>query len=268
MLLAEVCMGGKSMQGIIDVMLQAFNSIKAEGSYFILMFAALYVLYRINGKRNQWYIYYILLTLLLVVANPLTVLILSKAFPVLGSYNVFMLMIPALMVIPFAAAELLDKAKDEKQTLVWLLLIAVVIGLSGNLFGLYSNTNINKCTMEQKAILANVEELQEQQSVLVVADESILPFVSTEIPEVQLLYGRDLYQPGMDLGIVDGYSEELLSFYEAMKNPEDTITDILAMADLYGCNTVIVKQFEEAPKKLGHFAQYTNTENYIVYTIQ
>ena len=257
------------MQGIIDVMTQVFNSIKAEGSYFILMMAALYVLYRVNGKRNQWYIYYVLLILVLVVANPLTVMILSKAFPVLGSYTIFMMLVPVLMGIPFAAAELIDKAKDEKQAFVWFLLIAVVIGLSGNLFGLYTNDAVSrKCTMEQKALLKSVEELQEEQAVLAVADESILPYVRTEIPSVQLLYGRDLYQPGMDLGIVDGYSEELLSFYEAMKNPEDTITDILAMADLYGCNAVIVKQFENAPKELGHFKKHKTTDNYILYTIQ
>lgn len=257
------------MQGIIEVMTQVFNSIKAEGSYFILMMAALYVLYRVNGKRNQWYIYYVLLTLVLVVANPLTVIVLSKAFPVLGSYTIFMMLVPVLMGIPFAAAELIDKAKDEKQAFVWLLLIAVVIGLSGNLFGLYTNNSVaDRCTMEQKALLKSVEELREEQPVLAVADESILPYVRTEIPSVQLLYGRDLYQPGMDLGIVDGYSEELLSFYEAMKNPEDTITDILAMADLYGCNAVIVKQFENAPKELGHFKKHKTTDNYILYTIQ
>ena len=257
------------MQGIIQVMTQVFNSVKAEGSYFILMMAALYVLYRINGKRNQWYIYYILLTQILVVANPLTVMILSKAFSVLGSYTIFMMLTPVLMVIPFAAAELIDKAKDEKQALVWLLLMAVVIGLSGNFFGLYTNNSVaNRCTMEQKSILKTIEDLQEEQAVIAVADESILPYVRTEVPAVQLLYGRDLYQPGMDLGIVDGYSEELLSFYEAMKNPEDTITDILAMADLYGCNTVIVKQFEDAPKEIGHFMKYMSSDNYIVYAIQ
>jgi hypothetical protein len=72
----------------------------------------------------------------------------------------------------------------------------------------------------------------------------------------------------MDLGIVDMYSEELLGLYEAVKNPEDTIDDILATADLYGCNAVVVKQFEDAPKQLGHFKQYFYSENYIVYAIQ
>ena len=68
------------MQGIITVMTQVGTGIKAEGSYFILLLAALYILYRINGKKNQWYIYYILLTQVLVVVNPIVVLILSKAF--------------------------------------------------------------------------------------------------------------------------------------------------------------------------------------------
>lgn len=257
------------MQGIMDVMMQVFGAIKAEGSYFILMLAALYILYRVNEKKNQWYIYYILLTQVLVVMNPIVVMVLSKAFPVLGTYSTFMLLTPVLMVIPFAASELLAKAKDDKQGLVWLILIIVVIGLSGNLFGLYTNeTLVTECTTEQKVVLREIENLQDEQAVFVVADDSILPFIRIEAPDITLLYGRDLYQPGMDLGIVDMYSEELLSFYEAMKNPEDTIQDILAMADLYGCNVVIVEQFENAPEQMGHFSKHMDTENYIVYTIQ
>ena len=257
------------MQGIITVMAQVCNSIKAEGSYFILMLAALYILYRINEKKNQWYIYYILLTQVLVVMNPVVVMILSKAFPVLASYTTFMLLTPVLMVIPFAVAELLEKSRDDKQGFVWLLVAAIVIGLSGNLFGLYtSDARGVSSTAEQREVIRQLEELQQEQPLLVVADESVLPFIRTDAPLVTVLYGRDLYQPGMDLGIVDMYSEELLGLYEAVKNPEDTIEDILATADLYGCNAVVVKQFEDAPKQIGHFKQYFDSENYIVYTIQ
>jgi len=257
------------MQGIIDVMAQVYAGIKAEGSYFILMLAALYVLYRINEKKNQWYIYYILLTQVLVVMNPVVVLILSKAFPVLASYTTFMLLTPVLMVIPFAVAELLEKSKDDKQGLVWLLMIVIVIGLSGNLFGLYnSDARGVRSTAEQREVIEQLEKLQQEHSLLVIADDSILPFISTDAPAVTMLYGRDLYQPGMDMGIVDVYSEELLGLYEAMKNPEETIGDVLATADLYGCNAVVIKQFEDAPEQMGHFKQYYESENYIVYTIQ
>lgn len=257
------------MQGIINVMAQVYSGIKAEGSYFILLLAALYILYRINGKKNQWFIYYILLTQVLVVMNPVVVMILSKAFPVLASYTTFMLLTPVLMVIPFAVAELLERAKDDKQGLVWLLMVAMVIGLSGNMFGLYTTDARGiSSTGEQREVIYQLEELQQEQSLFVVADESVLPFIRTEAPSVTLLYGRDLYQPGMDLGIVDIYSEELLGLYEAMKNPEDTINDILATADLYGCNAVVVKRFEDAPEQIGHFRQYYDSDSYIVYTIQ
>ena len=257
------------MQGIITVMMQACDSMKAEGSYLLLMLAALYVLYRINGKKNQWYIYFILLIQVLVVANPLVVMILSKAFPVLSSYSIFLLFTPVLLVVPFAATEILGKSKDDKQGLVWLLMIVIVIGLSGNLFGLYtSDARGVSSTAEQREVIRQLEELQKEQQLLVVADESVLPFIRTDASEISLLYGRDLYQPGMDLGIVDMYSEELLGLYEAVKNPEDTIEDILAMADLYGCNAVVVKQFEDAPKQQGHFEQYFNSDNYIIFAIQ
>lgn len=257
------------MQGIITVMAQVCNGIKAEGSYFILMLAALYILYRVNEKKNQWYIYYILLTQVLVVLNPIVVMILSKGFPVLATYTTFMLLTPVLMVIPFAVAEVVEKSKDDKQGFVWILVAAIVIGLSGNLFGLYtSDARGLSSTQEQREVIRQLEELQQEQPLLVVADETVLPFIRTDAPTVNVLYGRDLYQPGMDLGIVDMYSEELLGLYEAVKNPEDTIEDILATADLYGCNAVVVKQFEKAPKQIGHFKQYYNSKNYIVYTIQ
>lgn len=257
------------MQGITDVMAQVCIAVKAEGSYLVLMLAALYILYRVNEKKNQWYIYYILLIQILVVMNPVVVMILAKAFPVLASYSTFMLLTPVLMVISFATAELLEKSKDDKQVYVWLLMVAIVIGLSGNLFGLYtSDARGISSTTEQQEVIGQLEKLQQEQSLLVVADESVLPFIRTAAPTVTLLYGRDLYQPGMDLGIVDMYGEELLGLYEAMKNPEDTIKDILATADLYGCNTVVVKQFEDAPEQVGHFRCYFNSENYIVYVIQ
>ena len=100
------------MQGIIQVMTQVYSDMKASGSFLVLMLAALYVLYRVNEKKNQWFIYYILLVQVLVVMNPVVVLILSKAFPVLGTYSTFMLLTPVLMVVPFGASAIMEKAKQ------------------------------------------------------------------------------------------------------------------------------------------------------------
>lgn len=254
------------MQGIINVMESVFHSIKAEGSYFILFIASLYILYRINSKKNQWYIYYALLSILLIVANPFVVMLLSKAFPVLGAYSIFVLFIPVLLFIPFAAGELYERMKEKRQGKLLGVLLVIVIGISGNLYGVYQNENTGKlvCQKEQEEVLKLAETNQVS---LLLADESVLPYVRIKTPSVRLLYGRDLYQPGMDLGIMDGYDEEMLRLYEAMKNPEETIQDILATADLYGCDMVIVKWFDGAPKEIGHFKQLKSTSDYIVYTI-
>lgn len=255
------------MQGIIDIMMTVYDEVRSGGSYLILMIAALYVLYRVNVKKNQWFIYYALFSLILVCANPVLVWVLSKAFPVLGAYTQFLLFVPVLFYIPFAVAEVYEKIHDNRQAAQFMVVLVLVIGISGNLYGLYQNdtqAGERYGTAQKEAI----EQIREKEPMLVAADESLLPFLRTKAPEIQLLYGRDLYQPGMDLGIVDVYGEELLHFYEAMKNPQDTLSDILATADLYGCDMVVVKSFENAPTSQGHFTKTADTGTYIMYSAQ
>lgn len=255
------------MQGVLNTMMTVLDSVKASGSYLILLIAALYVLYRVNTKKNQWYIYYALFSLVLVCLNPILVLILSTTFPVLGTYSTFLLFAPVLMYLPLAAAELYEKAKDNRQICILLILLIGVIGISGNIYGLYQDPDREVLCYgeEQKEV---IELIRGEQPTLVVADETILPFLRTKVPDVALLYGRDLYQPGMDLGIIDVYSEELLQFYEATKNPQDTIKDVLATADLYGCDMVILKSFEKAPEQMGHFTKIADTGQYLVYSVK
>lgn len=255
------------MQGVITNMLVVFDNLKASGSYLVLMFAALYILYRVNAKKNQWYIYYAIGCFVLVCANPVLVMILSKAFPVLGDYAAFILFMPVLLYLPFALAEFYEKLRDSRRVYSVLLLMAAVIGISGNLYGFYTNTDatVLRYGKEQKEIISIVKE---KQPGTVLADEDILPFLRMKTPQTSLLYGRDLYQPGMDLGIVDVYSEEMLHLYEAMKNPKDTIGDILATADLYGCDMIIIKTFDKAPDKMGHYVKTDETGQYVVYSVQ
>lgn len=255
------------MQGIIEMMMMVFNSVRASGSYLILFISALYILYRVNGKKNQWFIYYALIGLIFVCANPILVMILAKAFPVLGTYSQFVLFVPVLFYIPFALTEIFEKAHDNKQAVKLLLVFILVIGISGNLFGIYQKDTVpdGRYSNAQKKI---VELVKEEKPVLVVADDSLLPVLRKKLPEIQLLYGRDLYQQGVDLGIVDVYGEELLHLHTAMQCPVNTIRDILAIADMYGCDMVVVKPFENAPASQGHFTKIADTGAYIVYSVQ
>ena len=256
------------MQGILSVMQEVFDNTKSCGSYFALLLAAIYILFRLNEKKNFWYTIYTVFVILLVCMNPFLVYGLSKAFPVLANYRVFVLIIPVLLIVPFALTELLDKVHDTAQSRILLVLMVLIIALAGNMFGLYQgNTDTKKVLSgEEKEVIAYLEEAMPE---LIVADEELLPFLRTYGKEdFQLLYGRDLYQAGADFGIMDGYDEELLYLYEAMKNPAHTIKDALATAELYGCDTVVVKSFDKARKKYGHFTNVFETENYIVYSMQ
>lgn len=255
------------MQGIIDVMQQTFLDVKAGGSYLALLIVGLIILYRLNDKKNVWYILYATCILILVCMNPFLMVVLVKAFPVLGSYRLMLSLVPVLLIVPFAVSEMIDRIRDSKQTKVMLLLVLFVIGLAGNMYGLYQGqtAQADVLSKEEKQVIAYVEE---KQPALVVADSAILPFLRTHATsDLQLLYGRDLYQANTDLGIMDVYPEELLGLYEAMKNPEDTIQDILATAELYGCDLVVVKAYEKPLKKVGHFQLAYTTDNYLVYTI-
>lgn len=256
------------MQGIMDVMQQTFLNVKASGSYLALLIVGLYILYRINEKKNIWYILYTVLILVLVCMNPLLIYVLVKAFPVLGSYQIFFSLVPVLLVVPVAVTELKDKIRDSKQVRILLIMIVFIIGLSGSMFGLYAGKQQEDLVLskEEEQVIAYVEE---QNPLLVVADSGILPFLRTHSQsDMQLLYGRDLYQANTDLGIMDVYAEELLSLYEAMKNPQDTIQDILATAELYGCDMVITKAYERPVKMAGHYELKYVTENYLVYSIK
>lgn len=253
------------MQRVIQTMGQLYLEIRTGGAYFILLLAALFVLYRLNKKKSSGYILYTLMIIVLVCMNPLLVYALSRAFPVLASYRFFVLLIPVLLVVPVAATELLDQIREFKRNLLLLLLIFIIIGLSGNAFGIYKGKQSSKeiITAEEQEVINCLEKIQPE---LIVADEELIPYIRTHSNQnLPLLYGRDLYQPDMDLGIMDGYQEELLSLYEATKNPKDTIDDILATAEIYGADTVVLRQYENAKKKAGHFSVVFETKHYLIY---
>lgn len=254
------------MQVTIENMLSVFHNAKLSGSYFVLFLLCLVILYTVDHKKNNGFILYSVGGLILVTLNPVAVYILSAVFPVLQSYTPFILYIPMLLIIPLAVVELSDHIQNEKKRNLLLAFLFILIAVSGNLFGFSNNQKITdrpkQITEEQKMI---VEELTSETGITVLADESIAPFFRTQADNITLLYGKDLWTPGMDLGILDGYSEEMMALYEAMKNPADTIDDIMQTAYLYECDIIVVKNFEGYPKKSGHYDMIQETGQYLLY---
>ena len=201
------------MQEIITVMRQLFHELQSGGAYFILLAVALCALYRTNEKRNRGYILYSVLVVVLICMNPFLIWMLSKAFPILGTYRHFSLLLPTLIIVPAALCELLEKVRDMKRNLLLIFLSVLIIGISGTVFGIYSGNVLTRdvLTDEETEVIHVLEEEEPQ---MVLADEEILPFLRTVGDwDFHLLYGRDLYQANTDYGIMDVYDEEMLSLY-------------------------------------------------------
>ncbi len=257
------------MQTVWNNMISVFESYKSAGSYFALFLISLAVIYNTDRQKNRYYVLFATGILLLLICNPLTVWIFSMLFPVLSSYRPFLLWVPTLLFIPFAGVEMLETIKTTKTRMLGLIGLVLLITVAGNQFGIYltptEEKNRMEVTKEQKQM---IQELEQETDAVILADETIAPFMRTESDEINLLYGKDLWIADLDLGIVDGYAEDMMSIFEAMKNPEECLNDITSMAAMYECDIIVVRKYEGYPKKSGNYQLLKDTNHYLLYGLQ
>ena len=256
------------MQEVISNMINAFDTSKISGSYFLLYLISLFVLYIINQEKNRGFLLFGIGVLLIVVGNPFTVWVISRIFPVMTTYTPFILLIPVLLYIPYACVELFECLKDNKKKKILMVLLFLMIAVSGNIFGFYKKGLITQnhvpFSKEEKEIIQSLDD----ENVLVLADESIAPYMRSFTNHIKLLYGKDLWTPGLDIGIMDEYSEEMLDLYEIMKNPEECMGDIVKTAAIYECDIIVVKNFKSHKDLAGSYELKQETEHYLVYGLK
>jgi len=252
------------MQTVFSVMTDVFNQVKMSGSYFLLYILAAFFLVYKNREKYKWNAMFALACFVLVYGNPIVVLILGKIFPVLQTYTPFLLFVPVFLYVPMAVVEQISIMWEEKKRYVMVVLFILIIAISGSFFGLGSAITKAETTPtgEQKEVLTFLDKAKGQN---ILAEDGILPFIPLETEGCKCLYGRDLWTPNMDLGIMDSYPEELTGLYEAMKNPGDTLKDILQTAMLFDCDYIVMKRFKNYPAYEGNYTLAFKTENYLVY---
>lgn len=271
------------MQSVLEVMLSTIQSSKEAGSYFLFYLLALglgltiaWDRYGKNKMEDNWMVeetkkqlhlwpfLYSLSALVLVAANPIAIFVLNRFTPVSGQfYKVWPLVLP-LFLIAYGITCFLSILGEKKQRVILVLGCVLLIGLSGSSYGIMADRQSEEDITEEKQVLKMVSEVEEEVTLL--AADKVLEYAGIYNPEFKLVYGKDLYTPNMDLGIMDTYPPQLLNLYEAMKNPEECMEDITAMAAMYDCNVIVVPYYEEAPSKSGVYYQTESTENYLIYT--
>lgn len=253
------------MVEVFSTMNTYFSDSKLAGSYFMLFLVSIFLMYYLDKDKHKWFILYGIALLVVVVMNPFTVWILSKAFPALAIYGPFTILIPTLLYIPFTITELVDKFKTSKyRHLLWVALIFLIC-ICGNLFGHYSKNTINDTNRYDDEKREIVSYLNEKQPELVLADETIVPFITDSGENVPMLYGKDMWTYGLDMGIMDSYTEEEVRLYHAMEDAKLKADYIADTAQEFGCDIIVVKRYDDAAAYIGNYIMAKQTENYLIY---
>lgn len=269
------------MSETVEMMLSSFRECKESGSYILFYILALglgfTVIWERFGKERQednwmveaaknkiqlWPFLYGILMFVLIVGNPVFVWLFQKITPVGGQYYKLWSLLLGIFISAYGMVCFLCILREKKQKLLLSVGFVILIGLAGSGFGILSQEEENLEYKEEKEIARFIKE---EEGTLVLATDAMVEYLSIFEPEISLLYGKDLYTPNLDLGIMDAYSEEFLHLYEALKQPEGSMGEISNVAYIYDCDVIVVKQFENAPDKAGAFYKKETTHNYIVY---
>ena len=131
------------MKEIIDIMLRYFSDSKLAGSYFLLFLVSIVLLYYMNRQKNRWFIMYGILLLVVVVMNPVSVWMMVQVFPSLISYGPITMLVPILIYIPFAAAELNESLKEIRIRRIVTVILVFLIFICGNMCGMVKDYSVS-----------------------------------------------------------------------------------------------------------------------------
>lgn len=255
------------MSKAVNIMLVYFSQTKLAGSYFLLFLVSIVLLYFLHKERNVWLILYGIAILVIFVMNPFVVWALMLVFPALEAYEPITLLIPVLLYVPFAATELIDTIKEKRVRHILVVILLLLISICGNLCGFfkdYSVTDDNRMTEEEKEIAKYLDEIGPE---LVLADQDVIPAINEYGHMIPLFYGRDLWTPNMDTGIMDGYNEEAYTFFDVMQNSGENADFIVDTAYEYSCDIIVMDIYEDAPESLGKYKLASATDNYLIYEL-
>ncbi|MBR5579601.1 MAG: hypothetical protein IKW28_11505 [Lachnospiraceae bacterium] len=272
------------MTQIVELMITSFEDIRESGSYFLFYLLSLglglaiaweryssrekqdpWMLEEAKEKIHLWPFLYGLLILVLVVANPLVIWIFNKITPMEGQYHRIWFLMPVIFLSAYGIVCFLGLLREARQKVALSLGFIILIALAGNFYGYMSDRKNNSEWEDERQVLTYIDESSQEKEVRLLATEEVLEYAGNHYPKINLLYGKDLYTPHMDLGIMDAYDPELMVLYEAMKAPEEKLELIAQYASLYHCNIIVLPEFQEYPHKQGEYRLVRQLGQYLIY---
>ena len=270
------------MMEIVEIIFAAFQESKEKGSfalfYLLALGLGLAVAWDRYGKEEMednwmveeakkqiqlWPFLYGLLAMLLVVMNPLAIALINKLTPIAGQYYKVWSLLLFLFLCAYGMVCFLSILREKRQRILVAVGFVVLIGPAGSGYGLTSK-RYSKADFAEEAFVVQIIQERDEDA-LILATDPVLEYLGVYEPEMEVLYGKDIYTANMDLGIMDAYPAELAYLYEAVKQPRGAMGEISNMALMYDCDVLVMKKFENSPDKAGVYYKKEVTENYILY---
>ncbi len=255
------------MANICRTMYEFFQSSKLDGSYFLLFCLSIVILMKVNDSRNKWIGTYSLIITLAVVSSPLTVWLLSLVFPTMANYYQLTMLLPIMICVPFASTELIAGNENPRQRAIVGIILGVFISVCGNFGGFFGGntmTEANHYNEEKQEVVEYIGTLSDDGG-LVLADDEILPFITSYGNNIPLLYGEDIMLFNGDLGILDEYDDGIIEIHNLMWTPEQNMEKVAGLVEDYGCDIIVVNRFEGAKVFEGNYILKKQTENYLIF---
>lgn len=270
------------MREILEIMISTFQQCKSSGSYVLFYFLALglglavawdrysktemednWMVEEAKKSIQLWPFLYGLSSIILIVINPLAIWFLNKLTPIAGQYYKVWTMLLFLFLCAYGMVCFLILLRERMQQMMLIGAFVVIIGLAGSGYGILADRFSRADYEEEEAVAQWIMESNKEAMIL--ATDPVLEYVGVYYPEIQVLYGKDIYTANMDLGIMDSYPPEMMQLYETMKQPQGAMGEISSVALMYDCDILVVKAFENAPDKAGVYYKRQMTEDYIIY---
>lgn len=186
----------------------------------------------------------------LVFMNPLTAVLFEKVSGNLYRYVYAALTVPVLPVIAYAAADIWENQKRHAAPVA--LFLAAAIALAGTVFpfdeagGGTERRSAQWDEAERGAfdvVLSEAERLKENgQEALLVAPKSMMEMIRRYDADIQLAYGRNLWQTNALFYVRDGYGEEQVRLCLFMEAEPFQAEQAAELALAYGCNLIVLKE--------------------------
>lgn len=271
------------MREIIEAMISTFQQSKENGSYVLFYFLALglglavawdrygetkmqenWMVEEAKKQIHLWPFLYGLLSMVLVVANPLVIWFFNKLTPITGQYYKMWSVLLFLFICAYGIVCFLSILREQKQKVILIFGFVFLIGLAGSGYGILSNRMSKADFVNEAEVVQWIKEEAGEEAVILATD-NIVEYIGVYEPKLSLLYGKDLYTHDLDLGIMDSYPPEMMQIYEAMKEPKGCMGEISHVAFMFDCDVIVVKAFENAPDKAGVYYKSEIMQDYIIY---